>query len=518
MSVFKCKMCGGDLVVEEGKRVCECECCGSKQTLPKLDNEKKISLFMQANEFRDRGEFDNAAEIYETILNEDKTDAELYWLIVLCKYGIKYVEDPATHKRVPTVNRTNLASSVLDDVDYNFALEYATMEQKDIYESEAKAIYEIQKGKLEIANKEKHSDCQDPIETSRVKRKPHEEYEIVEEKKKGCSGCLGCLSICLSIPLAFLIIWVVIIGIEWLNDALGMGMKSVQPEHSPKEVKTKYIEDTQTCEFRQKEFEMLASVKKSTGVQWSKMSKNSMNWKEAREYCDNLKEDELTDWRLPDIYELKTLIDNGKSKIGDTGGFWSSSSYNGSDISDYAYAVFFDYGHVKSYPVENDFYVRCISALKIVEQRIEEEQQQEKIKAEQAKFAHLEWSDKSSHSMNWNSAEEYCKNLPEGGHSDWRLPTISELRSLIRICSKTQIGGQCNVTDDCLSSGDCKNDACRGCSDGSSGKYSRFCDNGRFWSSSAKSNNTNDAWIVDFVDGSVGYGHKAYNDYVRCVR
>ena len=43
MAIFKCKMCGGDLDVVDGMSVAECEYCGTKQTLPKLnDNEKEI--------------------------------------------------------------------------------------------------------------------------------------------------------------------------------------------------------------------------------------------------------------------------------------------------------------------------------------------------------------------------------------------------------------------------------------------------------------------------------------------
>ena len=52
MSVFKCKMCGGDLSIIEGQTVCECEYCCSRQTVPTLDNEKKITLFARANRLR----------------------------------------------------------------------------------------------------------------------------------------------------------------------------------------------------------------------------------------------------------------------------------------------------------------------------------------------------------------------------------------------------------------------------------------------------------------------------------
>jgi len=157
MSVFKCKMCGGTIEFEPGATVGRCDSCGTNQTLPKLDDEKRANLYDRANHFRRNNDFDKAMGIYETILNEDKTDAEAYWSIVLCKYGIEYVEDPATRKRIPTVNRTQFAS-VLADEDYKSALEYATIEQKIIYESEAKAIDKIQKGILEISQKEEPFD------------------------------------------------------------------------------------------------------------------------------------------------------------------------------------------------------------------------------------------------------------------------------------------------------------------------------------------------------------------------
>ena len=46
MAIFKCKMCGGDLNVTEGTTVAECEYCETKQTIPSVDNEKKLNLFI----------------------------------------------------------------------------------------------------------------------------------------------------------------------------------------------------------------------------------------------------------------------------------------------------------------------------------------------------------------------------------------------------------------------------------------------------------------------------------------
>ena len=147
MSIFKCKMCGGELQINPGESVAVCEYCGTTQTLPKLDDDRRANLYDRANHF------DKAAGIYEQILNEDKTDAEAYWSLVLCRYGIEYVEDPATHKRVPTVNRAQY-TSIFDDEDYKAAIQYADAAQRVVYEAEAKVINEIQKGILEISQKE----------------------------------------------------------------------------------------------------------------------------------------------------------------------------------------------------------------------------------------------------------------------------------------------------------------------------------------------------------------------------
>lgn len=157
MPVFKCKMCGGTLEVKNGESVGICEYCGTKQTLPKLDDDRRANLYDRANHFRRNNEFDKAMGIYEQILNEDNTDAEAYWSIVLCRYGIEYVEDPASHKRVPTVNRAQF-TSIFDDDNYKSALQYADGYQKEVYEEEAKAINEIQKGILAISQKEEPFD------------------------------------------------------------------------------------------------------------------------------------------------------------------------------------------------------------------------------------------------------------------------------------------------------------------------------------------------------------------------
>ena len=150
-------MCGGALEINDNQTVATCEYCGTTQTLPKLDDDKRANMYDRANHFRRNNEYDKAMSIYEQILNEDSTDAEAYWSLVLCKYGIEYVEDPTTHKRIPTVNRTQY-TSVFDDDNYKSALQYADGYQKQVYQEEATAINEIQKGILAISQNEEPFD------------------------------------------------------------------------------------------------------------------------------------------------------------------------------------------------------------------------------------------------------------------------------------------------------------------------------------------------------------------------
>ena len=157
MAILKCKMCGGDVELAPDKTFGTCEYCGSTMTFPKTDDERRAAMFNRGNHFRRMGEFDKAMAVYEQIVQEDDTDAEAHWCCVLCRFGIEYVEDPATYEYVPTCHRASF-ESILQDVDYLAALEHSDGLTRRQYQKDAARIAEIQKSILATSRNEKPFD------------------------------------------------------------------------------------------------------------------------------------------------------------------------------------------------------------------------------------------------------------------------------------------------------------------------------------------------------------------------
>ena len=128
--------------------------------------------------------------------------------------------------------------------------------------------------------------------------------------------------------------------------------------------------------------------------------------------------------------------------------------------------------------------------------------------------------------MNWDDAKKYCDNLDLSGHTDWRLPTIDELRSLVRGCPATEAGGSCNIQDGGCLAYSCRDDSCydTGCSSGEGpadgcfwpGDLEGKCS--WYWSSSAVADVDYLAWDVNFSLGGVSNGLVGNDLHVRCVR
>ena len=135
---------------------------------------------------------------------------------------------------------------------------------------------------------------------------------------------------------------------------------------------------------------------------------------------------------------------------------------------------------------------KCAFKAKTEIRELKEEKEQQRQAAEAAKreqwlrgrkIGSLIWSDRSANKMNWSSAKQYCEDLTEGGYSDWRLPNIDELRTLIQNHPGTQTGGSCPISERAgkLAWRDITDD----CGGRSGSNFSKLGDTDWFWSSCA---------------------------------
>lgn len=150
------------------------------------------------------------------------------------------------------------------------------------------------------------------------------------------------------------------------------------------------------------------------------------------------------------------------------------------------------------------------------------------------------WYDSSTR-LEWEnpSPATYFKALKDAaGHcaergNGWRVPTISELRSLVRGCAATQTNGSCAVTDQCSSSSCWEN--CGNCAlkqgPGKDHQYwsseldeSIQIDNGlHYWSNTFLPDHPEGIWLLNYYSASIFWqnasGEGPYNRLrVRCTR
>lgn len=131
--------CGGDLILTGDACIVTCEYCGTPNTIPKVDDEEKVSLFNRSNKIRRRCEFDKANSVYENIVRKFPNEAEAYWGLCLCKYGVEYVDDPKTGNKIPTLHRAS-SNSIFNEEDYKATIDNADVVARKQYESEATVI------------------------------------------------------------------------------------------------------------------------------------------------------------------------------------------------------------------------------------------------------------------------------------------------------------------------------------------------------------------------------------------
>ncbi|HPM77271.1 MAG TPA: DUF1566 domain-containing protein [bacterium] len=137
----------------------------------------------------------------------------------------------------------------------------------------------------------------------------------------------------------------------------------------------------------------------------------------------------------------------------------------------------------------------------------------------------LTWQvEPTGYRLTQEKAKAHCEALILSGNDDWRLPSLSELRSLVRGCPDAETGGSCAATDQCLQI-HCWKQSCGGCprfkGPGADGRYwpaELTGETGIYWSSSTIVENRLYAVYVDFYSGLTGYSLNVSERAARCVR
>ncbi|WP_180966710.1 DUF1566 domain-containing protein [Cohaesibacter celericrescens] len=195
---------------------------------------------------------------------------------------------------------------------------------------------------------------------------------------------------------------------------------------------------------------------------------------EADAYCASLDLGGRSDWRLPTLKELYSLVDSrGELLKPDEGGkprpyldteafdfeypnppytgqYWSSTRYvKGPIINDEiegAFGMNFADGHIKGYPTGVSFidgselenkgpggdgkYVRCVAGTPNVYGVNDYVNNGDGTVTDKATARMWQQADDGA-AREWSSALAYCEGLDLAGHTDWRLPNTKELHSIV---------------------------------------------------------------------------------------
>ena len=280
------------------------------------------------------------------------------------------------------------------------------------------------------------------------------------------------------------------------------------------------------------------------------------SFEDSNEYCEYLTLGDYTDWRMPSISELRSLIRGCSSTVlggfcniedddclneqcedscascelsqtpsngcfwpdelkGDCYRYWSSSFVGG--YSNYmVWTVNFEYGSVSSNG--NVQYarwpVRCVRGTLFNDYEPPADGDEDPHAGTWYDPDYrLTWQTPGAYSKKWNVAINYCDELVFGGYNDWYLPTIDELRTLIRGCPNTEYGGKCDTLN--------YDGYCVGCEEMEDGCYLPFSTStcSGYWSSTRQQDSNVLVWTINFSKASImSFSEDIYVKNVMCVR
>jgi len=233
-----------------------------------------------------------------------------------------------------------------------------------------------------------------------------------------------------------------------------------------------------------------------TSLMWQKEDDNTTRtWDDANTYCNDLTIASYSDWRLPSAMELMSIVDYGSYNPSidttyfsgmNASRYWSSTTpaINSSN----AYNVNFYNGYVPSNYKSDDYYVCCVRGGDYVTGDFTDNGDGTVTDGNTG----LMWQQGEGGQKAWEDAITYCEGSSLAGYTDWRLPNIKELRSIIND----------SIYDPAIDT-----------------NYFPDAHASYYWSSTTNTGSSSSAWFVSFYYGYVSnFYDKTIDYYVRCIR
>jgi len=178
-----------------------------------------------------------------------------------------------------------------------------------------------------------------------------------------------------------------------------------------------------------------------TGLTWQQTSILEKSgegyfWQDGFDYCDQLDFDCETDWRLPDYYELNSIMiyRSDETPFENLFGWSSSRLLNSPNQAWYVFPSATGFDPIEDGPGESaaSFNVRCVRGKPRGDDG-EARFYNASVPVVLDKATGLVWQKQYISEKTWIDALAYCESLTISGHEQWRLPSITELRSLVNI-------------------------------------------------------------------------------------
>lgn len=188
-----------------------------------------------------------------------------------------------------------------------------------------------------------------------------------------------------------------------------------------------------------------------TGLMWQQApSSSDYSWQDAVDYCESLELNGYDDWRIPSCKELYSISDFGlgwpylntsyfhlaSGEVTKDEQFWASNHYVGTTVEggeNSAFGVNHVTGHIKAYAANAGGPVggKYVRAVRGGDYGVNELTNNADGTISDLSTGLMWTTDDSGEGMDWAAALVYAEGAEIATYSDWRLPNVKELHSIV---------------------------------------------------------------------------------------